>query len=162
MTMIEKKNIHDLYKEGITKDLMQSINMVTDKLKEFVNNSDLPPLQKNLMNGFIDRAKDEQERKREDRQLIEQVALEKNLSEVILSTDCVKIYTVTPRKPNDEWNAKYPFRSIYIGEKGTWERSSTVSPSLDLAFLVYLEYKHLGLNSEFTSFAIKMLEIKLD
>jgi hypothetical protein len=47
------------------------------------------------MNGFIDRAKDEQERKREDRQLIEQVANEKKLSEVILSTDEVKIYTVS-------------------------------------------------------------------
>ena len=48
--------------------------MNTEKIKEFVNNSELPQLQKNVMNGFIDRAKEEQERQREDRQLIEQVA----------------------------------------------------------------------------------------
>jgi hypothetical protein len=130
--------------------------MTTEKLKEFVNNSELPQLQKNVMNGFIDRAKDEQERKREDRQLIEQVAYEKKLSEVILSTDEVKIYTVGG---NDEWVVKYPFRSIYLSKKGTWEKCNTVSPSLDLAFLIYLQYKHLGLNSQFVDFATKMLEI---
>ena len=130
--------------------------MTTEKFKEFVNNSELPQIQKNVMNGFIDRAKDEQERKREDRQLIEQVANEKKLSEVILSTDEVKIYTVSGK---DEWDIKYPFRIIYLGKKGTWERTNTVSPSFDLAFLVYLQYKHLGLNSQFVDFAMKMLEI---
>ena len=133
--------------------------MTTEKIKEFVNNSELPQLQKNVMNGFIDRAKDEQERKREDRQLIEQVANEKKLSEVILSTDEVKIYTVSGK---DEWDAKYPFRSIYVSKKGTWERCSTVSPNLDLAYLVYLQHKHLGLNSQFVDFAMKMLEIPND
>lgn len=130
--------------------------MTTKKIKEFVNNSELPQLQKNLMNGFIDRAKDEQERKREDRQLIEQVANEKKLFEVVLSTDEVKIYTVSGK---DELDIKYPFRSIYIGKKGAWERSNAVSPNLDLAYLVYLQYKHLGLNSQFVDFAMKMLEI---
>lgn len=130
--------------------------MTTEKIKEFVNNSELPQLQKNVMNGFIDRAKDEQERKREDRQLIEQVANEKKLSEVILSTEEVKIYTVSGK---DEWDIKYPFRSIYVGKKGTWERTNTVSPTFDLAFLVYLQYKYLGLNSQFVDFAMKMLEI---
>ena len=130
--------------------------MTTEKIKEFVNNSELPQLQKNVINGFIDRAKDEQERKREDRQLIEQVANEKKLSEVILSTDEVKIYTVSGK---DEWDIKYPFRSIYLSKKGTWERTNTVSPNFDLAFLVYLQYKHLGLNSQFVDFAMKMLEI---
>jgi hypothetical protein len=128
--------------------------MTTEKIKELVNNSELPQLQKNVMNSFIDRAKDEQERKREDRQLIEQVANEKKLSEVILSTDEVKIYTVSGK---DEWDIKYPFRSIYVGKKGTWERANTVSPNLDLAYLVYLQYKHLGLNSQFVDFAMKML-----
>jgi hypothetical protein len=28
-----------------------------------------------------------------------------------------------------------------------------------LAYLVYLQYKHLGLNSQFLDFAMKMLEI---
>lgn len=132
--------------------------MTTEIIKEFVNNSELPQLQKNVMNGFIDRAKDEQERKREDRQLIEQVANEKKLSEVILSTDEVKIYTV---RGEDEWDIEYPYRSIYLSKKGTWEweRTNTVSPTFDLAFLVYLQYKHLGSNSQFVDFAMKMLEI---
>lgn len=133
--------------------------MTIEKIKEFVNNSELPQLQKNVMNGFIDRAKDEQDRKQEDRQLIEQVANEKKLSEVILSTDEVKIYTVSSK---DEWDIRYPFRSIYLSKKGTWERTNTVSPSLDLAFLVYLQYKHLGLNSEFADFALRMLGITDD
>lgn len=133
--------------------------MNIEKIKEFVNNSELPQLQKNLLNGFIERAKEEQERKREDRKLIEQVANEKKLLEVILSTDEVKIYTVTGK---DEWDVKYPFRSIYLGKKGTWERSNTVSPNLDLAYLVYLQYKYLGLNSQFVDFAMKMLEIQND
>ena len=126
--------------------------MTTEKIKEFVNNSELSQLQKNVMNGFIDRAKEEQERKREDRQLIEQVANEKKLSEVILSTDEVKIYTVSGK---DEWDTKYPFRSIYLTKTGIWARTNTVSPSFDLAFLVYLQYKHLGLNSQFVDFAMK-------
>jgi hypothetical protein len=130
--------------------------MTTEKIKEFVNNSELPQLQKNVMNGFIDRAKDEQERKQEDRQLIGQVANEKELSEVILSTDEVKIYTINGK---DEWDVKYPFRSIYLSKKGTWEMTDIVSQNLDLAYLVYLQYKHLGLNSQFVDFAMKMLGI---
>src|SRR5690606_21770554 len=117
------------------------------------NNSELSQLQKNVMNGFIDRAKDEQERKREDRLLIEQVTNEKKLSEVILSTDEVKIYTVSGK---DEWDIKCPFRGVYVGKKGTWERISTVSPTFDVAFLVYLQHKYLGLNSQFVDFAMKM------
>jgi hypothetical protein len=131
----------------------------TDKIKEFVNNSGLPQMQKNVMTGFIDRAKDEQERKREDRQLIEQVAKEKKVLKVILSTDEVKIYTVFGK---DEWDIKYPFRSIYLNKEGTWGRTNTVSPTLDLAYLVYLQSKHLGINSQFVDFAMKMLEIPND
>lgn len=130
--------------------------MIFEKIKEIAINSDLPPQQKNVINGFIDRAKDEQERERYDRQLIEQVANEKKLSEVILSTDEVKIYTISGK---DEWDIKYPFRSIYLSKNGTWERTNAVSPTFDLALLVYLQYKHLGANSQFVDFATKMLEI---
>ena len=129
--------------------------MTTEKSKEFVNNSELPQLQKNIMNGFIDRAKEEQERRREDRQLIEDVACERKISEVILSTDEVKIYTVSGK----EWDIKYPFRIIYKSKEGTWVRCNTASPNIDTAYLVYLQYKHLGLNSQFVDFAMKMLEI---
>lgn len=130
--------------------------MKKEIIKELVNKSEYSQLQKNVMNDFIDIAKDQQERKLEDRQLIEQVSNEKKLSEIILSTDEVKIYTVSGK---DEWDIKYPFRSIYLSKKGTWERTNTVSPTFDLAFLVYLQYKHLGLNSQFVDFAMKMLEI---
>lgn len=130
--------------------------MTTDKIKELINNSEIPTIQKNSLNGFIDRAKEQQEEKRQDRELIEKVAYEKKLSEVVLSTDEVKIYTVSGK---DEWDIKYPFRSIYLSKKGTWERTNTVSPTFDLAFLVYLQHKYLGLNSQFTDFAMKMLEI---
>ena len=133
--------------------------MNTEKIKEFVSNSELPQLQKNVMYGFIDRAKYEQERKSEDRKLIEQVANEKKLSEVILSTDEVKIYTVIGKS---EWDILYPFRSIYLNKKGNWERVNTVSPNFDLAFLTYLQYKCLGSNSQFVDFAMKMLEIPND
>ena len=111
------------------------------------------------MYGFIDRAKYEQERKSEDRKLIEQVANEKKLSEVILSTDEVKIYTVIGKS---EWDILYPFRSIYLNKKGNWERINTVSPNFDLAFLTYLQYKYIGSNSQFVDFAMKMLEIPND
>jgi hypothetical protein len=131
--------------------------MITEKIKELVNNSEFPQLQKNVMNGFIDRAKKAKEKEQEDRDLIEKTGVRK-LAEVILSTDEVKIYTVNGK---DEWDLKYPYRSIYLTSKGTWARSCAVSPTLDVAFLIYLQHKHLGLNSQFADFSIKMLGIKL-
>jgi len=131
--------------------------MTTEKIKEFVTNSELPQFQKNLMNGFIDRAIDERETKRKDRKLIEQVANEKKLFEITLSTDEVKIYTVSGK---DEWDIKYPFRSIFFKD-GKWFRTHIVSPCLDTAFLVYLGEKHQDGNSQFSQFAIKMLEINI-
>ena len=132
--------------------------MDVGKIKQFIDSSELPKLQKNVMNGFIDRAKESQEKRRSDVALIEEIARRK-LLEVILSTDELKIYTVSGK---DEWDIKYPFRSIYINKKGEWDNVTTVSPTLDLAFLTYLQYKHLGLNSEFANFAMKMLEIPDD
>ena len=133
--------------------------MNTEKLVELLVKSDLPQMQKSVFGGFIQRASDRETKRQDDRQFIEQIANEKKLSEVILSTDEVKIYTVSGK---DELDIKYPFRSIYLGKKGTWERTNTVSPNLDLAYLVYLQYKHLGLNSQFVDFAMKMLEIPND
>ena len=133
--------------------------MNTDKLKEFVSNSELPQMQKNVMIGFINRAEQKQNEISEDKNLIEKVANEKKLSEIILSTDEVKIYTVYGK---EDWDVKYPYRSIYKNSEGNWRRCDTVSPNLDLAYLVYLEKKHLGLNSQFVQFATKMLEIKID
>jgi hypothetical protein len=130
-----------------------------DKLKELVESSEMSNLQKMVINGFIERSKQAADKHSSDISWIEQVANEKYISEVILSTEEVKIYTV---RGKDEWAIKYPYRSIFINKSGNWERSTTVSPSLDVALLVYLEKKHLGSNSQFLSFALKMLEIKLD
>ena len=133
--------------------------MDTEKIIKIINNSDLPKYQQARWVGFIENAKDEYNKRQEDKLLIEQVANEKKLSQIILSNDEVKIYTVYG---DDEWNVKYPYRSIFINSKGVWERSNTVSQNLDLAYLVYLEKKHLGINSQFVAFAIKMLEIKIE
>ena len=132
--------------------------MNTSIIKELIDNSDLLKIQKNLMKGFVDRANNHQEQTDEDRQLIQQVANEKKVDEIILSTDEVKIYTVYGK---EDYEIKYPFRSIYFKD-GIWQRVSTVSPSLDIAYLNYLQYKYLGLNNQFADFAIKMLEIKLE
>lgn len=131
---------------------------MTDKLKELVSSSDIPEIQKNILNGFIERANLQHSLNRELRLLVEQVASEKKLSEIILSTDDVIIYTV---KGHDEWSVKYPYRSIYL-KGGKWHRTNTVSPNLEVAFLIYLEYKYLGAGSQFSNFAMKMLEITID
>ncbi len=135
--------------------------MNTEKLKELIDNSDSNQLQKNVMIGFIDRAKENESLRREYRKLIEEVGDVKNLHEIVLSNDEVKIYTVQA-KDKDDWDTKYPYRSIFKNNEGRWQRTCTVSPSLDVAYLVYLEKKYLGLNSQFSNFAIKMLEIKLE
>ena len=128
------------------------------KLEELVNESNLVPRFKLQYLGFIANAREVFQKEKEIRDLIEQVANVKRLSEVILSTDEVIIYTVNGK---DEWDIKYPFRSIYKNKDGKWIRVDTVSPTFDTAFVYYLEYKYLGLNSRFTDFALKMLEIEL-
>lgn len=135
--------------------------MNTEKLKELITNSDSSQAYKNIIIGFIDRATENDSLKREDRKLIEEVGSVKHLDEVVLSNDDVKIYTVYP-KGKDDWETKYPYRSIFKNKNGKWERSNTVSPSLDTAYIVYLENKYLGYNSRFSEFAIKMLEIKIE
>lgn len=130
-----------------------------EKLKHLISNSDLSELQKLSLIGFVERAKEDNKKSQEDRQLIEQVANVKNLSEVVLSTDEVKIYTV---RGKDEWDIESPYRSIFLDKKGTWSRSCTVSPTFDIAFLVYLQNKYIGENSDFVDFAMKMLDIKIE
>lgn len=130
-----------------------------DKLKELVGNSELNLREKMLLNAFIDRATDGNQKRSQDRKLIEQVANEKNLSEVIISTDDVKIYKISGI---DEFDIKYPYRLIYLNKEGIWKRAQTVSPDLDVSLLVYLEYKYLGFNGRFAEFAIKMLGMTIE
>jgi hypothetical protein len=133
--------------------------MNTERLERLIeSDKDSNQLQKNILKGFILRAKDNETERQEVKTLVEQVANEKKLSEVVVSTDEVIIYTVYGK---DEWDIKYPFRSIYLKD-GKWNRTSTVSPSLDTAFLVYLSYKYQGGNSQFADFALKMLDIKIE
>lgn len=131
----------------------------TEKIIELIKNCDEDSLQKNMMISFIDRANNDNDLKSADRLLIEETGV-KNLNKVVLSTDEVKIFTVISNN-NDEWDTKYPYRSIFLNKNGVWLRNYTVSPSLDLAYLSYLEKKHLGDNKQFVDFAIKMLEIKI-
>lgn len=132
---------------------------IADQLNDLVHDAECSKLQKAMMTGFIERAKNDETKNQEDRALIEQVANEKKLLRVIFSTDEVKIYTITGKQ---EWDIKYPYRSIYLGKNGTWQRTSIVSPNFDLAFLAYMQNKHLGQNSQFLDFVVKMLEIKLE
>jgi len=132
----------------------------TDKLEELVNDSDLTLMQKNMTKGFIFRAKEDEEEKSKDRDLIKEVYSKENPFDIILSTEEVKVFKIYNSK--DEWDVKYPFRSIFLNEKGKWERVNIVSPTLDTAFLCYLGQKYQGGNSQFADFAMKMLEIKIE
>lgn len=116
-------------------------------------------MQKIIALGFINRAEIFENQKSEDRLLIEQVANERKLSEILYSSDEVKIYSIIGE---DDWDIKFPIKSIFVNKKGVWERNCIVSPSIDIAYLVYLEKKYLGLNSQFVDFALKMLEIKIE
>lgn len=134
--------------------------MDLSKIKDAINSIDCNQMQKNVMKGFIDRASEDHNERIKDRTLIEDVAREKKLLEVIVSNDDVKIYTVSGK---EEWDVKYPYRSIFKDHKsGKWLTSNTVSPNLEVAYLVYLEKKYLGFNSQFVPFAAKMLEITID
>jgi hypothetical protein len=117
--------------------------MNAEVIKKLVEDSGLPKMQKNVMLGFLTRAEEKENQRSEDKKLIEQVASVKNLSEIILSTDQVKIYTVSG---TEEWDVKYPYRFIFLKD-GKWDISSMVSPTLDIAFFVYLEQKYVGVNS---------------
>lgn len=130
-----------------------------DKLHELIDNSDLGGLQKNIHKGFVIRAIEKEDNERKDRELIEKHAIISNGKgfEVVVSAPDFKIYCIHGK---DEWDVKYPYRSIYLDEKQNWNRSNTVSPTLDVAILVYLGHKYLGDNNQFADFAIRMLEIK--
>lgn len=134
--------------------------MNTNRLLELIDSDEeLKGLQKNIIRGFVLRSTEDEKKRREDRDLIEQVAYVKNLAQVIVSTDEVKIYTIHGK---DKWDIEYPYRSIFLNSEGKWERVNIVSPSLDLAFLCYIGQKQLGGNSQFVDFAMKMLGIKYE
>lgn len=152
-------NKYGLRLEDIIEEAQKQIKMNTEKLFDLISNSELPNIQKSALKGFVLRSQDNEEEENKDRLLIGQVANENKLSRIILSTDEVKIYTISG---NDEWDIKYPYRIIYLDSNKTWKRNNTLCSDLDTAYLSYLGTKYLGLNTQFVDFAMKMLEIPND
>ena len=126
-------------------------------IKQLIEESNHTSLVKTLANKYIDGTEDLLSIKRKNRELVETVAREKHLLDILYASDEVIFYTVYG---NDEWSVKYPVRSIYKNDKGNWERCATVAPTMDTAYLVYLENKQDARG--FADFALKMLDIKLE
>jgi len=140
----------------LTKKIYMSL---LENIVGLVDSSDYSQTQKNIMKGFVLRAEDKESNSSSDRELIQKISINEKVSEVLLSNDDVKIYTIQGR---DDFDIKYPYRIIFINSDGNWERCITASPNLDVVFLVYLQVKHLGHNSQFSDFSMKMLGIKIE
>jgi len=126
-------------------------------LNELIDKSELGTLQKRQTKGLIQYAYEERHQAQEDRKFVEEITGEKHISDIVLKTDSIIIYTVYG---NDDWAVKYPFRSIFLNDKGKWQRCSMVSHSLESALLIAIGEKQLGSNSNFYHFAAKMLDLK--
>ena len=126
-------------------------------IKQVIEESNHTSLVKTLANKYIDGLEEMLSTRSLNRELVETVAREKHLLDILYASDEVIFYTVYG---NDEWSIKYPVRSIYKNDKGNWERCATVAPTMDTAYLVYLENKQNARG--FADFALKMLDIKLE
>ena len=126
-------------------------------IKQVIEESNHTSLVKTLANKYIDSTEYVLSFERKNRELVETVAREKHLLDILYASDEVIFYTVYG---NDEWSIKYPVRSIYKNDKDNWERCATVAPTMDTAYLVYLENKQNARG--FADFALKMLDIKLE
>lgn len=132
--------------------------MNTNNIISLVENSDNNQMQKNIMIGFINRAKEALDKKAADKTFIQELEGKYGkVNDVVISTEEVKIYTLQPEGADDDWSRKYPFRIIYTNKEGKWSRCSTVSATLDSAMLNYLAHRHLGPNSQFAELSGKML-----
>ena len=129
----------------------------SENIKQVIEESDSNTLFKTLANRYIDNTEYILSFERKNRELVETVAREKHLLDILYASDEVIFYTVYG---NDEWSIKYPVRSIYKNDKDNWERCATVAPTMDTAYLVYLEDKQKARG--FADFALKMLDIKLE
>ena len=128
-----------------------------ENIKQVIEESDSNTLFKTLANRYIDNTEYILSIERKNRELVETVAREKHLLDILYASDEVIFYTVYG---SDEWSVKYPVRSIYKNNKDNWERCATVAPTMDTAYLVYLEDKQKARG--FADFALKMLDIKLE
>ena len=128
-----------------------------ENIKQLIEESDSNALFKKVANRYIDGAENIFSIERKNRELVETVAREKQILDILYASDEVIFYTVYG---SDEWSVKYPVRSIYKNNKDNWERCATVAPTMDTAYLVYLENKQDARG--FADFALKMLDIKLE
>lgn len=132
--------------------------MNIEKLKKLILNgfsTDISDMEKHVFTGFVERANRES-KIAADKELIKSVGLDNNLNEILLSTDYVKIYTVTG---NDKFDGDYPYRLIYKNKQdnSAWRRCPEALDTLDRAMLVYLQYRHIGENSDFINLTTKIL-----
>lgn len=135
--------------------------MNTEFLVEAINNSDKNRMQKNILLGFVQRSTEHAKKYNEDMDICQELERSFNkVSEIVVSTPEVKIWLVCS-KESDDWSTKYPYRAAFFKDD-KWTKCSTVCQSLDTAMLIYLEKKHNGDNSQFCTFAMKMLGIKTE
>ena len=126
-------------------------------IKQVIEESNHTSLVKTLANKYIDGLEEMLSTRSLNRELVETVAREKHLLDILYVSDEVIFYTVFG---DDEWSKKYPVRFIYKNDKDNWVRCATVAPTMDAAYLVYLENKQKARG--FADFALKMLDIKLE
>lgn len=120
--------------------------MIED-LKNLIDNSALPTIQKRNFNRFIDNSYAENQKQKEVTVLI--CSTDKSVklvSEIVLLENDIVIY-----KDGDNY-----YRFIFkVGD--IWKTSNTICPNFQLCYLSYLQEKHLGQSSEFVYFVTKML-----
>jgi hypothetical protein len=126
-----------------------------------IEKSDLNQVQKNVSKGIINRLYSINEKEKIAREIVEKLTKEKYF-EVVLQTEDVIIYKISDSK--SDWDKKYPYRFVYKTfnsdhKEFFFVNSSIVSPTIDIAYISYLEHKYLNPNSHFTVFAMKMLNI---
>lgn len=124
---------------------------------DLIEKSEIAGMQKNVAKGMIIRGMDMIAANSAERRLVE--SFEKGHFSIAMSNENMIMYKIVNSK--DDWDIKYPYRTIFKDAKGDWRRVNTVSDTVDNAYLVYLEKKHLGDNSQFSLFAMKMLEIEI-
>jgi len=129
--------------------------MKTEFIENLIDNSDKNTLQKNILIGFVRRSAEAENNRTLDIELIQKISSCEKIQEVLLSTEDLKIYKVCGKRESD---ISHPFRSIFKKDD-KWHNTFEVSPTLDTAFLAYLNSKYAN-NGDFSVYAVRMLDIK--
>lgn len=126
-------------------------------IKQIIEESNHTSSTKILANRHVDYLASILSIEEKNHELIETVTREKYFFDILYVSDEVIFYLVFA---DEEWCDKYPVRFIYKNDKDNWVSCATVAPTMDAAYLVYLENKQKARG--FADFALKMLDIKLD